>query len=477
MSSNSNRPISQNEERNLTTTPKNDVVGHRDLEQMYRVVQRILESQQQRRTKTAKAYDSKQQEFIEFCQKVYAGQPSDQIATVEHEKVYKFMWYQAYRCLRKQNKGTPAQRQGFDMTEYNALIEKYGQSNDEAKIDNPDNGIGISCMSQYKASILHLWKDQVGRGVNNRLEREVWQTSTESLMKMVKSRKQPIQKKDYPEKIDMETVERLRREMSAPEDPEDLTLHSVKATVVEYLNVLYQQGERNRHAIDECRNAIRVGFDSVTQQINALVLSMNQILELLQGTADCRTAMMVGLNAAKDHFQRMQHLDQGLPLHNTTATTTTTTTTGFPQRIFDSTNLQPKLPRQSEPSLLPRGFGHQLSHTFMSVMDLYNEWYGLERFQDVPVPGGIQAMDNAYKTEWRRSWSQAEQKYYSRVKSVITAMNKQIHENGRTLSEVSEEFEEAFTKHCKKKITNLVNWIDSNEYRRPKKRQALQLGD
>ncbi|KAG7369648.1 hypothetical protein IV203_027394 [Nitzschia inconspicua] len=199
MSSPFKRPIFRNEERSRAV-PDVAVDAVLDLGQMERAVY-TLESQN-RRSNTAKAYESKEEEFIEFCKSVFAEQPPDQITTVEHIKVFQFMWYQAFRCPRKHEKGSPAQRQGFDPTDYLSLKEKYSQSDPAAKIDDPQNGIGISCMAQYKAAILHLWRDQIHRGVNNRSRDEVWQNSSDALMNMVKSRKHRINKKNYAEKLD-----------------------------------------------------------------------------------------------------------------------------------------------------------------------------------------------------------------------------------------------------------------------------------
>ncbi|KAG7356977.1 hypothetical protein IV203_001665 [Nitzschia inconspicua] len=48
-----------------------------------------------------------------------------------------------------------------------------------------------------------------------------------------------------------------------------------------------------------------------------------------------------------------------------------------------------ELTRQSESSLLPPGFRHRLPNAPNSVMNMYNEWYALERFKDFPGAGGI----------------------------------------------------------------------------------------
>ncbi|KAG7338733.1 centromere DNA-binding like protein [Nitzschia inconspicua] len=253
-------------------------------------------------------------------------------------------------------------------------------------------------------------------------------------------------------------VEQMRQQLAVAEDPSDVTLQAVIPPVVDRLNVLSQQGEQNCQATNEVSNQIRTGFDSVhvghdliLQSIRSLALLINQILQLLQGTEKRSTAIMIGLNAASDYIQRTEHPSHCLPpLNNAVSPQHIINNSNppsqlpavSPQHIINNSNPPSQLPRPNEPSILPQGFGHKLSYSHNSIKDLYNEWYGLDRFKDVPVAGGIQAMDNS----------------------------------GRTLLEVSEEFEEAFAKHCKKKISNLVEWLDSNSYRRPKKRQARELG-
>ncbi|KAG7355394.1 hypothetical protein IV203_000080 [Nitzschia inconspicua] len=72
MSSPFNRAIFRNEERRRAV-PDVAVDAILDLGQMERAVY-TLESQN-RRSNTAKAYESKKEEFIEFCKSVYAEQP------------------------------------------------------------------------------------------------------------------------------------------------------------------------------------------------------------------------------------------------------------------------------------------------------------------------------------------------------------------------------------------------------------------
>ncbi|KAG7339880.1 hypothetical protein IV203_024930 [Nitzschia inconspicua] len=86
-------------------------------------------------------------------------------------------------------------------------------------------------------------------------------------------------------------VEQMRQQFAVAEDPSDVTLQAVIPPVVNRLNVLSQQGERNCQATNEVSNQIRTGFDSVhvghdliLQSTRSLALPINQILQLLQGT-------------------------------------------------------------------------------------------------------------------------------------------------------------------------------------------------
>ncbi|KAG7345261.1 hypothetical protein IV203_032792 [Nitzschia inconspicua] len=78
-----------------------------NVDQMQRNVYN-LESQNRRTVlNSAKAYDGKQ---------------------VWTQRWYEFMWYRAFRCLRKNIKGTRIKRSGFDSTENMSLIQKYGEN-------------------------------------------------------------------------------------------------------------------------------------------------------------------------------------------------------------------------------------------------------------------------------------------------------------------------------------------------------------
>ena len=52
---------------------------------------------------------------------------------------------------------------------------------------------------------------------------------------------------------------------------------------------------------------------------------------------------------------------------------------------------------------------------------MWNQWYGLLEYKDVPVVGGIPAMEKAHKATWRK-YNSKEQKHFSRFKKMIQDM-------------------------------------------------------
>ena len=63
----------------------------------------------------------------------------------------------------------------------------------------------------------------------------------------------------------------------------------------------------------------------------------------------------------------------------------------------------------------------------MHLKDIYDEYYGLERFADKPIAGGFHSIDSKYKPkQWRdttkHGWKQSDQNFFSRVKRVCEAL-------------------------------------------------------
>ena len=65
----------------------------------------------------------------------------------------------------------------------------------------------------------------------------------------------------------------------------------------------------------------------------------------------------------------------------------------------------------------------------MHLREIYNEYYGLGRFENSPIAGGFHGINTKYKPrQWRdttqNGWKQSDQNCFSRVKRVCEALRK-----------------------------------------------------
>ena len=158
---------------------------------------------------TARAYDGKVSEFKAYCDVYYGHVSLDEGRyLVTKEKVYQFMYYQAFRCSRQGKKREKNYSLVFDTEDFHRTMLQYNgyhQSGDLPRIEDPSDGLGESAFVQYKCSIHRYHKRQVDKNMNSVPWSIIWSDACEQLTKMVKSRKRRVLKRKYAEKIDHET--------------------------------------------------------------------------------------------------------------------------------------------------------------------------------------------------------------------------------------------------------------------------------
>lgn len=94
-----------------------------------------------------------------------------------------------------------------------------------------------------------------------------------------------------------------------------------------------------------------------------------------------------------------------------------------------------------------------------SIKSIYNEFNGLDEFEGKPTAGGIMELERLYKTAWRKEYSSAEQKFFSRCMQVVLAIESE-RAKGKTLETVLEGFEEAF-RDKKKSLGGFIGHLQS----------------
>jgi len=143
---------------------------------------------------TMKAIDSKQEEYMQYCDAVY---PQDLYKyTLDTEKAYTFMHYQAFREQKPRggNKSNLGRNSFFDLTDFTKV---KGKSNIEVE---PNKPVGKSVFMQYKAMLRKLYKEQTARRVISQHWEGIWTEAFEDLEKHVKERVPRKKKESYDEK-------------------------------------------------------------------------------------------------------------------------------------------------------------------------------------------------------------------------------------------------------------------------------------
>jgi Centromere DNA-binding protein complex CBF3 subunit, domain 2 len=172
--------------------------------QMQRSVSTLNESF--RPTNTSKAHNPKIEEFFGFCDDLYADDPYKY--NLNYEKVYRFMFFQAFRELKKRG-GRRTDGGKFDRASYNQVMAAFDGEPRSPGENAPMpiqsmKPISWSSFDQYKQIIRKIYRTQVLEQVNSLEWERIWQQPLIDLSKQVKLRVPFVRKATYQEKITAE---------------------------------------------------------------------------------------------------------------------------------------------------------------------------------------------------------------------------------------------------------------------------------
>ena len=156
---------------------------------------------------TQKAMDPKAKEYFCYCDLVYPNDPFKY--TLEYTKVYKFMYYQAFREQKARGGKVSSGGEYFHLEIYNDLMGQFnGHDVDSPDAVNnyprPEKPIGRATFDQYKAVFRKLYKVQKARNVLNLHWDSIWMMGLDEMASHVKTRAAQVKRQTYQEKLDGE---------------------------------------------------------------------------------------------------------------------------------------------------------------------------------------------------------------------------------------------------------------------------------
>lgn len=174
------------------TTAMRDALIH-PVEHLVGVISEQRKATQKHNTKLA--YDPKKTEWFDFCLLMC----NDRAGTVTAEKLFRFLFYQAFRNKRKSSKN--AHR--ITKSEVDDILNLYQERFSKGmSIPDPDDPIAYVTLSQYRSAVRAVWDEQVANSANSKTWDHVYVRYVKDLMRLVQGRQARVDKARYVEKID-----------------------------------------------------------------------------------------------------------------------------------------------------------------------------------------------------------------------------------------------------------------------------------
>ena len=118
-------------------------------------------------------------------------------------------------------------------------------------------------------------------------------------------------------------------------------------------------------------------------------------------------------------------------------------------------------PPSGRPPSLQDAIGHHPKPMYISIHELYDEFYGLGRFEGKPVVGGLAKLEEVFKSKWRQGFSNGQKKEWSRLTMTIRGINAHIEELGGNLGLALNNLDDKFQEkdginHTTSKMVNYI---------------------
>jgi hypothetical protein len=224
-------------------------------------------------------------------------------------------------------------------------------------------------------------------------------------------------------------VEKMRAELASSDTGIlDHSVESVLPGVHEYLTSLHTEVRASRadismlaEKVESCSDSkIRESVKEVVQQclgpalapFSALSNSLNLMAASLRSSLQFRT-VSTATSAIDPLVQDESSSLQASPMDE------------------DDDDASPPPGLAIRPPSVEDGIGRHPKPTYISIHELYEEFYGLGKFEGKPVAGGFAKLDELFKTKWRQHFSKSQKKEWSRLTMTVRGINVHIEELGK----------------------------------------------
>ena len=107
---------------------------------------------------------------------------------------------------------------------------------------------------------------------------------------------------------------------------------------------------------------------------------------------------------------------------------------------------------------------HHLQPKHQSLSTLVAEWFGVGDYEGKPGPGGIEELENRNKSKWRKHFSAAEKRSFSRTKDIIQGIKNRREATELSLGEIVDEWDVVYRGECKASTYHMSEWVKNNGF-------------
>lgn len=95
--------------------------------------------------------------------------------------------------------------------------------------------------------------------------------------------------------------------------------------------------------------------------------------------------------------------------------------------------------------------------TYSSLHQLYNHWNGEGEYMNM-YEGGIARLESEKGASWRKTWDNSANKRLSKLKSIISAIQRESIDSGTPITDVLSLWEDIYSGRCNGKLSNFHSW-------------------
>ena len=123
-------------------------------------------------------------------------------------------------------------------------------------------------------------------------------------------------------------------------------------------------------------------------------------------------------------------------------------------------DLEEKQEQEADPHDIPSS--HHIQYKHATLLSIHDEWFGEGIYKNVPVPGGLEALELSHKSKWRKHFSGSQDKAFSRLKRIVRALKDESNCSGHTIIEVCERWNSIYSTECKKSLSKMEDWLKTS---------------